>query len=333
MVSLNDYGSLVLASRLRRLSDQLYAGVDRSYRDAAFDVSSRCVPLLLLLRDNGPTSITVLATHIGQTHPVVVALGKKMLAAGLVGEMTVPGDERRRLLALSDAGRALMDRMGPLWEDIRSAVDVVLEHRTDEVLSTLGLIEQALQLSGFAEVIAARKREREQAAVEILAYRPEFAADFKRLNIEWLERYFYVEAIDDLVLSDPQTHILAPGGAIFLARLDGKIVGTCALIRAGDNTFELSKMAVTSGCQGLGVGRRLLERALAAFGASGARLLYLESSSKLTPALTLYESVGFAHVPRPESATHYQRANVYMEWTSPADSASVRPYTGQEAVL
>ncbi|MBC7454073.1 MAG: GNAT family N-acetyltransferase [Massilia sp.] len=160
----------------------------------------------------------------------------------------------------------------------------------------------------------ARARARALAALDILTYRAEFAADFKRLNLEWLERHFYVEAIDALVLSDPETHILAPGGAIFLARQDGKIVGTCALIRADADRFELSKMAVTSACQGRGIGRRLLERALLAFGASGARRLFLESSSTLTTALTLYESAGFKHVPRPPSAAHYQRADVYMAW-------------------
>jgi len=102
-----------------------------------------------------------------------------------------------------------------------------------------------------------------------------------------------------------------------LARLDGRIVGTCSLIRAGAGTFELSKMAVTPACQGLGIARRLLMRALQAFEASGATLLFLESNSKLQPALQLYESSGFAHVARPAGEVHYQRADVYMEWRGP----------------
>ena len=77
--TLQTYGSLMLASRLRRLSDQLYAGVDTSYLAAGVELTSRCFPLLLLLRDNGPTAITALAAQIGQTHPVVVQLGRKLL--------------------------------------------------------------------------------------------------------------------------------------------------------------------------------------------------------------------------------------------------------------
>lgn len=314
MSKLQTYGSLMLGSRLRRLSDQLYAGVDASYLAAGVELSSRCVPLLLLLRDNGPTAITVLAAQIGQTHPVVVQLGRKLLDAGVVADMPDAKDERRRLLALTGAGQALLGTMAPLWDDVRAGVDAVFEHATPQFMALLEGAEARLQAQGFGETIAACRRRRERAAVEIIDYAAQYAADFKRLNIEWLERYFYVEALDDKVLSDPQSSILDAGGQIFLARLDGRIVGTCALIRAGGDAVELSKMAVTPACQGLGIARRLIERAFDAFEASGAALLFLESNSKLQPAIQLYESSGFAHVARPAGEAHYQRADVYMEW-------------------
>lgn len=312
--TLQTYGSLMLGSRLRRLSDQLYAGVDASYLAAGVELSSRCFPLLLLLRDNGPTSITALAAQIGQTHPVVVQLGRKLLDAGVVAEMPDAKDERRRLLALSDAGRQLLESMAPLWDDVRAAVDVVFAQGTPQFMALLERAEARLQAQGFGETIAGCRRQRERAAVEIIDYAPQYAADFKRLNIAWLERYFYVEALDDQVLSDPQGSILDGGGQIFLARLDDRIVGTCALIRAGDGSIELSKMAVTPQCQGLGIARRLIERAFDAFEASGAPLLFLESNSKLAPAIGLYASSGFTHAARPAGDAHYQRADVYMEW-------------------
>jgi ribosomal protein S18 acetylase RimI-like enzyme/DNA-binding MarR family transcriptional regulator len=318
--TLQTHGSLMLASRLRRLSDQLYAGVDASYLLAGIELSSRCFPLLLLLRDNGPTAITALATHIGQTHPAVVQLGRKLLDAGVVAEMPDAKDERRRLLALTDAGLALLGTMAPLWDDVRAGVDAVFEHATPQFMALLERAETRLQAQGFGETIAACRRQRERAAVDIIDYDAAYAGDFKRLNIAWLERYFYVEALDDKVLSDPQSSILDDGGQIFLARLDGRIVGTCALIRAHGDAFELSKMAVTPECQGLGIARRLIDRAFDAFDASGAALLFLESNSKLQPAIQLYESSGFTHVARPAGEAHYQRADVYMQWQGRARS-------------
>ena len=45
--------------------------------------------------------------------------------------------------------------------------------------------------------------------IEIVDYDPRWRADFARLNLEWLERWFTVEPIDREVLGDPDTHLLA----------------------------------------------------------------------------------------------------------------------------
>ena len=148
--------------------------------------------------------------------------------------------------------------------------------------------------------------------VEIIDFEPRYSGDFKRLNVEWLEKYFAVEPIDEHMLSDPASLIVEPGGAILLARAGHEIVGTCALIKAGDERYELSKMAVTERFQGRRIGRQLLVATIARFHDLGGRELFLESNSVLTPALTLYESAGFVHSPRPGGPTHYARGNVYM---------------------
>jgi ribosomal protein S18 acetylase RimI-like enzyme len=70
-------------------------------------------------------------------------------------------------------------------------------------------------------------------------------------------------------------------------------------------------MAVTPGHQGLGIGRKLIEALIAQYRSRGARELFLESNSKLTPAITLYESAGFVRASRPEPS-HYERSDVYM---------------------
>jgi ribosomal protein S18 acetylase RimI-like enzyme len=147
--------------------------------------------------------------------------------------------------------------------------------------------------------------------VEIIPFESRYQADFKRLNIAWLEKFFRVEPIDEEVLSDPEARIIGPGGHILFARLDEEIVGACALIAQGGGRFELSKMAVDERHQGLGLGRRLLEAAVATFKEVDGAELFLESNSSLGPAIRLYETSGFRHEPRP-AASHYERADVYM---------------------
>ena len=73
-------------------------------------------------------------------------------------------------------------------------------------------------------------------------------------------------------------------------------------------------MAVTEACQRAGVGRRLLEEAIAAARAAGATRLHLETNRKLGAAIRLYESLGFRHIPAERVApSPYARSDVAME--------------------
>ena len=155
--------------------------------------------------------------------------------------------------------------------------------------------------------------------VTIREFQPGDEAAFRQLNEEWITRYFRLEKKDMEALADPQSNILAPGGRIFFAFLDGQCAGCCALLRSGGDEFEVAKMAVTAASQGSGIGRKLLVATIEAARSAGARRLYLETNHILTPAVRLYESVGFQHLP-PERIvpSPYARADVYMEmiWLS-----------------
>jgi ribosomal protein S18 acetylase RimI-like enzyme/DNA-binding MarR family transcriptional regulator len=306
MADLHGYGMLLLAARLRKVSETLYAGVDEVYRGQGVDLPARCFPILFLLRDRGRLGISELALLLGQSHPAASQMSRKLLRHGVVREWPDPDDERRRLLGLSRRGANLMRRLEPVWRAIVAAVSEL--EATQPVSAPLTALDAALATHSFAARIRAHFDSGH--AVQILPFAPCHAADFKRLNLEWLQKFFRVEPIDVQVLSSPQD-IVRKGGAIYVARRDRKIVGTCALIHDGDGVYELSKMAVTADCQGLGIGQKLLAACIAAFHTRRGNRLFLETNSILKPAIRLYESVGFEHAPSPHAST-YERADVYM---------------------
>ena len=137
---------------------------------------------------------------------------------------------------------------------------------------------------------------------------------FRRLNEEWITRYFVLEPKDEYAFADPQGTILDRGGRIFFAVRHGEPVGCCALLAMVPGEFEVAKMAVTESSQRMGVGRRLLEETIAAARAAGATRLCLETNRELGSAIRLYESLGFRHLP-PERVTPspYARSDVSME--------------------
>ena len=159
-------------------------------------------------------------------------------------------------------------------------------------------------------------KEQSSAAAEIgiRQFQPGDAAAFRRLNEEWITRYFRIEPKEMPVLADPQANILDSGGSIFFATAGERCVGCCALVRIGEKEFEVAKMAVEPSYQRAGIGRRLLAAAIEEGRNAGARRLYLETNHALTPAIRLYESVGFKHIdPSRIIPSPYERADVYME--------------------
>jgi len=149
--------------------------------------------------------------------------------------------------------------------------------------------------------------------IRIVPYAAEHRNAFRDLNLEWIGTFFEVEAEDRKVLGDPETHVLAPGGAILMALEGNEAVGTGALIPIGPHEFELAKMAVTPRAQGRGVGRRLCVALIEQARRMGARRIELVSQTTLAPAIALYRSLGFREIPLGEVA--YRRANIRMELT------------------
>ena len=139
-------------------------------------------------------------------------------------------------------------------------------------------------------------------------------AAFRELNEAWIAKYFTIEEPDRAVLGDPVGNILAAGGNIFMAVAGAVPVGCCALLPMEPGAFELAKMAVKEDQRGRGIGRQVLEYAIAYARKIGAGRLYLETNRKLANAVHLYESVGFEHVsPDQVIPSPYARANVFME--------------------
>lgn len=134
---------------------------------------------------------------------------------------------------------------------------------------------------------------------------------FRLLNEEWLKKFFILEELDVMLLSDPQKYIIDPGGAVFFAEYNGAVIGTVALIVHDELTFELGKMAVTESAQGLGAGNALMEYCIAYSNERGKKRIFLYSNTKLAAAIHLYRKFGFTEIPMTGSS--YVRTNIMME--------------------
>ncbi|WP_029033557.1 GNAT family N-acetyltransferase [Salinimicrobium terrae] len=148
--------------------------------------------------------------------------------------------------------------------------------------------------------------------MEIISFEPKYAKDFKQLNVEWLEKYFWVEPHDEEVLGKPEKYIIEPGGTIFFVREDEKIIGTVALMKIEDGIFELTKMAVRPAAQGKRIGQKLMQHTLEFALGRGWKKLIIFSNRKLENAIHIYKKSGFKEIPIGEN-NPYARGDIKME--------------------
>ena len=323
-------GKMALGSRLRRLSEQMTEQAASIYDLYQVDLQPKWFPVFysLLSEEEIPAegapsseaqqpapaagrSIMDIAREIGHTHPSVSQIVREMTAKGYVIEKKGESDGRKNFVFLSPAGRALWQKMQVQLEDVTTAIEKAMKETHHDLWKAIGEWEFLLEQKSLLRRVQEEKKQRESNEVQIVDFLPEHSLPFKQLNEEWITTWFKMEEEDHHALDHPQEHILDQGGHIFMALYRGQPVGTCAIIRMEDGNFELAKMAVSPSAKGKGIGWLLGQACIGKARALGAQRVYLESNTKLKPAISLYHKLGFHKVAGPPSP--YERCNIQME--------------------
>ncbi|AFY96988.1 bifunctional helix-turn-helix transcriptional regulator/GNAT family N-acetyltransferase [Chamaesiphon minutus] len=304
-------GKVALGSRLRRLSDRLTEDAAKIYTLYNVALDPKWFPVFYVLSQKESAAVTEIAQIIGHSHASVSQIVREMSSRGLATTEKHSQDARVSVVKLSDAGKQLIPQLEKQCIDVHQAVEELLLESQYDLWNAVAEVEFLLAGKSFLDRVQAVRKVREQKSVEIINYSPEFQDDFKRLNYEWIGKYFQLEEADRQSLNHPDEKILKPGGHIFMAVYNGESVGTCALIKMNDNTYELAKMAVTEKVKGKGIGWLLGQAAINKARELKAEKVFLESNTILEPAINLYQKLGFRKIVGQPSP--YQRCNIQME--------------------
>jgi len=147
--------------------------------------------------------------------------------------------------------------------------------------------------------------------IEIIGYDEKFHADFKRMNLEYLDKYNLTESHDMIILDNPEETVIGRGGFLWLAKAGEEIVGTVGIMPEGHGIFELIKMCVAESWRGKGISKLLMETCLQKVKELGGEKLFLFSNHQLQTALKLYTKYGFKDVDVTDSP--FETADVKME--------------------
>jgi DNA-binding MarR family transcriptional regulator len=280
-------GAVMLGSRLKRLAERLQAGAELMARDCGLPTQPAQMPLLTALWRHGSLGVGEAAELTGFSQPALTRVARQLEGMGLIAAQGGTGDRRTRKLSLTAEGRAVMTTAETaLWPRIRAAVAESCD--IDAVLGHVAAIEAALS--------ARTLDERPGPGFAIRPFQDRLAADFARINRQWIESMYALEPVDEAQLADPRGAIVDPGGDIlFVEDPELGIIGTCGLLKTGEAEFELIKMAVLPEARGRGAGEFLLRATIERAFALGAEQLFLLTNGKSQAAIRMYERGGFVH--------------------------------------
>ncbi len=305
-------GPMALGTRVRFLADKIGADAAEIYRAYGNELHPKWFPVFYVLSKQENNSVTAMAEQIGHSHASVSKIVGEMSKAGLLIEKTDTQDRRRTKVSLSKKGREISKRIQEQYDDVSAAIEDISKEATHDLWVAIEEWERLLGRKSLRDRVLQKKKQRESMNVKIEPYQPKYKNAFYKLNEEWIKTYFKMEKPDRDALDNPKGYILDKGGFIFVATIDKEPVGVCALIKRDDlQCYELAKMAVSPKAQGKNIGFLLGQAVIEKAASLKASRVFLESNTILTPAIRLYEKLGFKKVEGPP--TPYERCNIQME--------------------
>lgn len=144
-----------LAARLRRASAAIDADAARVYAALGVEFEQRWFGVLDALTQEESLTVNELASFLGVSHAAVSQTRQSLEQGGLIVSIADPDDARRRKLALSAEGQALVERLRPVWTAL-AEVALELDKEAGGITHRLDQLETSLARRSLFERIMAR---------------------------------------------------------------------------------------------------------------------------------------------------------------------------------
>jgi DNA-binding MarR family transcriptional regulator/GNAT superfamily N-acetyltransferase len=238
-----------------------------------------------------PATATVLARKLALDEGYLSRILHGFRQRGLVGRRGIPGDGRRKAIALTPRGTRFFAGL-----DARSH---------DEMAAMLSHLPapQQVRLVGAMRAITELLDGRTGATDRGYVLRPPQPGDvgwvIHRHGALYAQEYGYDERFEALVAEIAAQFVQRFDAAYercWIAERDGEPVGSVFLVRKSATVAKLRLLLVEPKARGLGVGRRLIDECVRFARRAGYRKITLWTQSELHAARHLYALAGFKRV-------------------------------------
>ena len=304
-------GYLSSGSRLRRIYEKLQIDGDKAYKEAEINFKASWFPVYYVLAQSpAPQTVMGITNKISFSHITVKNIVKELEKEGLVEIAPNPDDKRSKLIQLSNSGQKLLKQLEPLWWRFSQSLEQLMTDGHPDIQNILQRIDRSVTKIPLNE----RVTEENRSPICILDYRPSLKKHFYQLAAPWLLDVLNgaLETEDRFTLHNPDIAYVKPGGFVFFAQYQDKIVGCVALKRLDDDTFEFAKLFIKNDYRQLGIATKLIERCISRCIENQARELWLQTTMGMPKAHQLYYKLGFEDKEAPPQMEVLQRTEKIM---------------------
>ncbi len=142
---LQQYGELGLGSRLKRLSEYMMKEIQLVYNTFEIDFDPYLFPIFKVIIDLEFATTTDIQEALQYTQPAITQALKKLIDKKLVVYKIDKTDKRKKIFKLSPTGKAIHQKMLPLWNVIDKQVKWLTEGSALSLTHHLTHIENQLK--------------------------------------------------------------------------------------------------------------------------------------------------------------------------------------------
>ena len=231
----------------------------------------------------GRSDVADIREYLGLDSGLMSRLLRGLEEEGLITTEPHPGDARRRVAILTDAGQREYEAYESLSND--RALDLLARHpRSEELLRAMDLVASAL---GRDRLTVEEVDPRSETALHCLG---EYYAELGRR---------FDKGFDVTLSCDPDAEdMMRPRGAFLIAMSDGVPIGCVGLKGTDYGWAEIKRLWICPSARGLGLSKRLMIAVEDVARDLSIKTLRLDTNSALPEALQLYRKSGWVEIDR-----------------------------------
>ena len=144
-----ELGCLGFTMRMKRLSDAMMQDGKRMYKEMGLDIEPNWYVIFRLLKCEAELTVMEIVERVGLTHPSVITMTNKMMAAGYLSSRQCNLDSRKRHLTLTEKAIKKLPEFEKIWDAGERGVIKVLEGT--QIIKDLETLESLYREKGFQE--------------------------------------------------------------------------------------------------------------------------------------------------------------------------------------